>query len=253
MWTEFLFKPLLNALVGFYQIFGNLGTAIIALTVCLRVVLLPLTLPLLKTAQKMKDIAPKLDKLKKKYKDKQALAKAQMDLYRNEGIKPMAGLLPQIIQIVILIALYQAFRQVLGDNGGVEKLNEFLYDPLKLASDVQLNLKFFYLKLTDPDFIMIAGKKIPGIFLLLSAGAQFLSAKLRFPSVKAEAKVAKKTEAQSDDFASMMQTQSLYMFPLMSILIGLSFPSGLVLYWATFSLFNVAQQIIIEKRFKKSS
>lgn len=259
MWKTFLFQPLLNALIAFYHLFGNLGAAIFSLTISLRTFLLPLTLPSLKTAKKMKEIAPQLEKLKEKYEDdKEALAKAQMDLYREEGIRPFAGFIPQIIQIVILIALYQAFRRVLGNNGGVTKLNEMLYSILKLPENTELSLNFWYLKLTDPDtmyaFVKTLGieassflKKVPGVFLFGAAIAQFLSAKVMMPAVEKEKEVAKETEDKSDDFASMMRTQSIYMFPLMTLLIGTQFPSGLVLYWFTFSLFNLGQQFIIRK------
>jgi len=248
IWQTFLYQPLLNGLILFYQLFNSVGWSIIGLTLVLRLVLLPLTLPTLKSAQKMKELAPKLEKLKKKYSDdKQKLAQAQMDLYRTAGVKPFAGFLPQIIQIVILIALYQAFRQVLGD-GSIEKLNQMLYQPLKLAADTQLNLKFLYLDLAKPDFIRIAGRKLPGLFLIIAAAAQYLSARLMMPQTKKQKDVAKKTEAKSDDFAAAMQTQSLYIFPLMTLLIGLSFPSGLILYWLVFSVFNLVQQLLIKRQ-----
>lgn len=249
MWNTLLLQPLLNALIAFYHLFGNFGVAIIALTFTLRLLLLPLTLPSLKTAKKMKEIAPKLEELKKKHKDnKEALAKAQMALYREEGIRPLAGFLPQIIQIVILIALFQAFNQVLGNNGGVEILNELLYPFLRLPSDVQISLNFFYLNLSKPDLISLFGRNVPGFFLIGAAVTQFLSAKVMMPSAKKERQVAKETEDKSDDFASIMRTQSMYLFPLMTLFIGFRFPSGLVLYWLVFSLFNLVQQFIINKQ-----
>jgi YidC/Oxa1 family membrane protein insertase len=108
-------------------------------------------------------------------------------------------------------------------------------------------LQFLYLDLAKPDFFRIAGKKLPGLFLIVAAAAQFLSAKIMMPQTKKQKKAAKKTEDKSDDFAAAMQTQSLYIFPLMTLLIGLSFPSGLILYWLVFSLFNLVQQLIIKR------
>lgn len=251
MWHTFLYQPLVNALVGFYHLFGSLGWAIIALTVAIRLLLLPLVLPSLKAAQKMKELAPELEKLKAKFKDdKQKLAQAQMDLYRQAGINPLAGLLPNILQIVVLIAMYQAFNRVLGGNGSVEKLNEVLYQPLRFASDFKLNLNFLYLNLAKPDLLKVAGKSVPGIFLIFSAVFQFLSAKIMMPIAKKQEKIADKTPEKKDDFASAMQTQSLYLFPAMTLLIGFSFPSGLVLYWLTFSVVNLIQQVIINSKLR---
>jgi len=249
LWQLLLYQPLVNALIGFYQLFGSLGWAIIGLTLTIRFLLLPLTWPALQAAQKMKQLAPKLEKLRKKYKnDRQKLAQAQMELYRSAGIKPLAGFLPQIIQILILIALFQAFRNVLVGNGAIDKLNQVLYSALKLDPTTKINLHFYYLDLAKPDLIKVAGHNLPGIFLFASALGQFLSAKLMMTTSKGQEKIAKKTPEKTDDFAAMMQTQSLYLFPLMTIFIGLSFPSGLVLYWLTFSLFNLVQQIIISKK-----
>jgi len=247
LWNIALFHPLVNALIFLYQIIGNFGLAIIVLTVLLRIVLTPLTLPSLKAAQKMAQLAPELANLKKKYeKDKQKLAQAQMDLYKRNGVNPAAGCLPQIIQIIILIALYQAFAQVLQANGDVVvKLNQILYAPLKLMENSQFNLSFLYLNLTKPDTFTVSGIPIPGLFLILAALTQFLSSKMMQPQVKKEEAVAEKTEGKTDDIATSMQGQMLYLFPLMTIFIGFSFPSGLVLYWFVFSAFQLGQQYLV--------
>jgi len=251
VWFTFLEQPLVNGLIAFYHLFGNLGWAIFSLTVAIRFVLIPLTLPSMKASNKMKELAPKIAKLKEKYKgDKQGFAKAQMELYRQSGVNPAAGCLPQIIQIVILIALFQAFQQVLKSDGSaaIETLNRALYPFLQLPQDASLNLRFLYLDLTKPDLIKISGlPSLPGFFLLFSAIFQFLSSKWMMPTVNKEKELAKKTPGVADDFATAFQSQSLYLFPLMTIFIGLKFASGLAIYWFTFSLFNVVQQIIIQK------
>lgn len=259
IWFSLLYQPLVNALILFYQILGgNLALAIIGLTLTLRAIMIPLTAPSLKTAAKMKELAPELEKLKKKYKhDKTQFAKAQLALYQKHGANPAAGCLPQIVQIVILIALFQAFSQVLRSNGDtIVKLNEILYPFLKLAQDHVINMKFLYLSLDKPDMITLPFKigldklvidKIPGIFLVGSALAQFASSKMMMPVVKKEEKIAQKTPEKTDDMATAMQEQMLYLMPIMTLVIGFTFPSGLVLYWLTFSLFMLVQQKLVKK------
>ena len=247
LWHIFLYQPLINALILFYKIFfNNLGLAIIGLTVLIRLLLMPLTLPALKTAAKIKELAPKLEKLKKKHKgDQQAFARAQLELYRQHGANPAAGCLPQIIQLVVLIALFQAFRQVLGANAEtIGKLNGVLYPALRLPAKTTFNLKFLYLDLAQPDVFRLPGFRfpIPGAFLFLAAVTQFLTSKMMAPVVSAARKQAEKTPEKQDDMATIMQQQMMFMFPLMTILIGFSFPSGLVLYWLVFSLFQMGQQ-----------
>ncbi len=251
LWQLLLYQPLVNALFALYHWLGNLGWAIIVLTLIIRFLLLPLTWPALKASQKMRDLAPKLKKLRKKYaKNKEKLAAAQMELYRQAGIKPWASLVPQVVQVIILIALYQVFRHVLGGNGNLEKLNQLLYPALPFSIQSPINLRFWYLDLSQPDLFRWQGRLVfPGLFLTLSALSQFLSARLMLPAAQQQKQLAQKTPATSDDLIAAMQTQSLYLFPLMTILVGLSFPSGLVLYWLAFSLFNLGQQIIIKSKF----
>jgi YidC/Oxa1 family membrane protein insertase len=250
IWHTILYQPFVNALIFFYQIlFENLGWAILALTVIIRGVLIPLTLPSMKAAQKMKELAPEIAKLKKKYEnDKQGLAKAQMELYKQHGANPAAGCLPQIVQLIILIALYQAFINVLRSDGNVvEKLNQVLYPALKLGEETIVNTHFFWLDLAKPDLFHLPGLSfaLPGFFLILAALIQFLSSKMMQPVVTQAQKDAAKTEGKTDDMATAMQSQMLYLFPLMTIFIGYSFPSGLILYWFVFSLFTAIQQYFI--------
>jgi len=258
LWFSLLYQPLVNLLILFYQLLGqNLGAAIIGLTLAVRGLLLPLTLPSIRAAQKMRTLNPQLAKLKKKHgEDKQALTKAQMKLYQKHGLNPAAGCLPQIIQIIILIALFQAFNQVLRADGEVAvKLNQVLYSRLQLAEETTINSRFFYLDLTKPDLLEVknwrlAGleiNRLPGLFLIAAAVSQFISSKIMMSGAAAAQAKAKKTKGQEDDLAAMMQKQMLYMMPLMTLLIGFKFPSGLVLYWLTFSLFMLVQNWLIKK------
>jgi YidC/Oxa1 family membrane protein insertase len=261
IWNILLYQPLLNALILFYNLlFQNLGLAIIALTVLIRVLLIPLTLPSMRASNKMKELAPELEKLKRKHgKDKQAYAKAQMELYRQHGANPAAGCLPQIVQLIILIALYQAFRQVLYLNGDViQRLNEVLYSALQLPTDTVINTRFLFLDLTQPDIFklpegflggVIPG--IPGVLLISAALVQFFSSRMMMPVAQKAEKRAKKTPGEADDMAATMQKQMLYLFPLMTILIGFTFPSGLVLYWFVFSTLTAGQQYLLNARSNK--
>jgi len=237
-------------LIFFYKIFGsNLGWAIVALTVLVRLLVVPLMKPQLEASKKMQQLAPELEKLKKKFKDdKQKLLQAQMELYKQAGVNPGAGCLPQLIQFLILIALFQAFSQVLKADGAsvIEKLNEILYPSLRLPVSVHLNLNFLWLNLAKPDLLLLPSvPPLPGIFLFLSAIFQFLSAKMMMPVAKALPEEAKSEKKEgTDDFTAAMQMQMTYMFPLMTLLIGYSFPSGLVLYWLIFSLVSFVQQYL---------
>ncbi len=247
MFYTLLTQPLANGLILFYKLFGNLGLAIISFTVILRLLLNPLTKPYMDSMKKMKDLAPELEKLKKKHAgDKIKLAKAQSDFYKEKGINPGAGCLPYLLQIFVLIAFFNVFtRTINGDGNMTEKFNSMLYEPLKIKNEETISPKFLYLDITKPDTIKIPGFSfaIPGPLLLLSALAQFLSAKAQAPILNAANKKAKKTKTESDDFQVAMQSSMVYTFPLFTLWIGMKFPSGLALYWVTFSVLQLIQQV----------
>jgi len=247
IFTTLLIQPLANGLILFYKILGNnLGLAIIGFGLALRMILNPLTKPYMESMKKMKEFAPQLDKLKKKYKgDKMKLAQAQSEFYRQKGINPGAGCLPYLLQIVVLIAFFNVFSRTLSPNGEiVTRFNELLYEPLKFAADAVINTKFLHLDVTKPDVVNLSFLPfaVPGPVLLLAAFVQFISAKITAPYVEAEEKVAKKTKESTDDIQVAMQQSMIFTFPLMTIIIGVRFASGLALYWLLFSVYQAVQQ-----------
>jgi YidC/Oxa1 family membrane protein insertase len=241
-------EPLANGLIMFYNLFGgSLGLAIISFSVFLRIILNPLTAPYMNSMSKMRELAPQLDKLKKRHKgDKMKLAKAQADLYKEKGVNPGAGCIPYLLQIVVLIAFFNVFNITLKPDGDpTASFNEFLYPSLKFEENVKVNTEFLYLDLTKPDVIKLdfLPFPLPGPILILAALAQFITSKIMSPLVSAEEKVAKKTKEQSDDIQVAMQKSMTYTFPLFTLIIGLQFASGLALYWFVFSLTQTYQQV----------
>lgn len=249
MFNIIFYQPILNLLILLSNLFaGNLGFSIIVLTLFIRALLIPLMSPQLKSAQKMQSLAPELEKLKAKYQnDKQKFAQAQLELYKKHGINPAAGCLPSILQFFILIALFQVFTQVIKNQNDPEWIKNQLYPFVSFPSF--LNFKFLYLDLAKPDLISLSSQlKIPGLFVLLATVFQFLSSKLISPSVQKIKEEAKSTPEKTDDLSASMQKQMLYLFPAMTLIFGYTMPSGVILYWFTFSFFSYLQQVIISKK-----
>lgn len=244
---SYISQPLLNLLIVFYHIlFNNLGLAIIGFTLFIRLLLTPLTLPSMKMMQKMKEVAPEIERLKNKYKDdKKKLTQAQADFYKEKGINPVSGCLPQLVSIAVLIALFNGFSQVFRAGNITAQLNAILYPALKISGE--LNRTFLGYDLTQPDVfkLSILPVALPGVFLLLVAALQFVSSKMMAPNMEVAEKVAKKTEGKTDDIATSIQSQMMYTYPLITLFIGLKFPLGVVLYWGTFSLFQAVQQYFV--------
>ncbi len=257
-----LIAPFVNALFGLYYLVGNFGWSIVLVTILLKLILLPLVWPSLKSAGKIREIQPKLNKLKEKYgTNKQALAQAQMDLYKQEGVNPMSGCLPQILQIVVLLLFFSAFNLVSGfsgnkQKGSVEQINAQLIPSFKISEGFNFNLDFLGSDLSlTPAKSFSKGMGVDlvmSLILLVGSGAlQFLAAKMMMPNAQVSKNIAEKTKDKEDDMVAAMRTQSLYMMPAMTIFIGWNFSLGLLLYWFTTSLLTIGQQVLVNKINKK--
>jgi len=252
-----LIAPFINALIGFYHLFGNFGWAVIAVTALIRILLIPLVMPTLKNSKKMMELQPKLKKIQEQFKgDKKALAAAQMELYKKEGINPLSGCLPQILQIAVLIIFFSAFNMVVNysiGKGNLEAVNRNLIPAFQLKEGYQMNLNFLGSDLTkSPSQIFKTGMGLnmilPIILLLGSAVTQFFSSKLMMPSPKTDQKIVEKTKDKEDDMMGAMRTQSLYMMPAMTLFLGWGFNLGILLYWFMNSAVMLVQQLMVEKK-----
>lgn len=256
IFNQFLIWPILNVLIAFYKAFSSLGIpgafglAIIAATGLIRLLLHPLTATQLKSAHKMSSLKPQLDKLAQEHKnDKQRLQVEQLKLYKEAGVNPAAGCLPVLLQMPILIALYNVFFQVLGQ-GNIEKvvqdINKIIYFPI-LHID-KLDLSFFGLDLASKP----SDWQKMGWWLLLipviTGLLQFWQTKLMTPNHPQEKAIVKdKDKDKNQDMSTMMQKQMSIMMPLMIGFFAYSFPVGLSIYWNTFTVFGIIQQQSINK------
>lgn len=217
IWNNFFYLPLFNLLLFLsHLLFNNLGLGIIALTVLMRLILLPLSLPTMRYTKKMQDLKPAMDALKKQYgKDKKRLMEEQARLYKEHGVNPLSGCLPNIIQIAVVITLYQVFIHGL--------------------QVTEVSSQFLIWDITKPDKFYI----IP----LLAGISQFIYSAMLTPAVeKHPEKVAGEDKESVEDMASTMQSQMLFLMPIMTTMIGVALPSGLGLYWVVSTVMQVIQQ-----------
>ncbi|WP_299425211.1 membrane protein insertase YidC [uncultured Shimia sp.] len=107
-WFSFLTKPIMWLLMWLYGVIGNMGWAIIALTVVLKIIVFPLAYKSYASMAKMKELQPQMEKLKENAgDDRQKMQQAMMELYKKEKVNPAAGCLPILIQIPIFFSLYK--------------------------------------------------------------------------------------------------------------------------------------------------
>lgn len=236
MFNTFLYQPILNTLIFFTNFFqGSFGFAIIALTLLIRTVLIPLSLPSMKSAQKIKLLKPDLDKLKKKHaKDKKTLQQEQLKLYQQHGVNPAAGCLPTIAQFAILIALYRVFIDFI-NKGSIDSQT--------------INMQFLWLDLSKPDplYILPILAVISQFVLskMIMGGREHHTSKDLKKTKKELQKKDKKKEESTLEMGETIQQQMLYIMPVMTGFIALRFPSGLALYWVITTVFSTVQQYFV--------
>jgi YidC/Oxa1 family membrane protein insertase len=201
----------------------DIGAVIILVTIVIRLILAPFMHKSLKSQKAMNALQPKLNEVREQHKDnKEAQAKAMMELYKDNKINPLSSCLPLLIQLPILIALYQVLAHAL--KGHLDGLYRFVANP----------------GMIDPRFLHIIDLSKPNFaFAILAGLSQFWQSKMMLPKT-----------AGADATAKAMNVQMLYVLPLISIVIAWRLPAGLPLYWIVTTLFAIGQQYYINRTHK---
>lgn len=267
IFNTILIIPILNVLTGIYKLLlvigipGAFGISLILMTVLIRLILQPLTAKQIKSTQKLSQLKPRLDKLSQQYKnDKMRLQQEQLKLYQEAGINPAAGCLPLLIQMPVMIAIYNLFLALLNNpnmNQVVDSINKVVYFPfLKIST---IDLSFFGMNLAHkPNEWQKYGVWFLAIPVITGV-LQYYQTKLMTPTPPAAKDMEKPENGEKDkkkdneDMAAAMQKQMAVMMPLMIGFFSYSFPLGLSLYWNTFTIFGIIQQYQLNKQNKEEN
>jgi len=222
-----LYQPLFNLLIILYNCIpgGDFGIAIIILTLIIRALLVPLSIKSIRSQKQLQDIQPKIKEIQEKYKnDKEKQAQELLEIYKKEKVNPFGSLFLTFIQLPILIALYNVFRNGL-NSGELANLYSFV------AAPGQINTLFLgIVDLAKPSIL----------FAVIAAVCQYLQTKTLLPKTKMPA-------GAGADFTKAMQFQMTYLLPFMTFLVLFKLPSALGLYWIVGGLFSTVQQYLILK------
>ena len=221
-WFYFFTKPLFFVIDYLFKISGNFGTAIVLLTIAIRLIFFPLANFSFRSMAKMKAVQPEMMRLKELHKDdKVKLQQEMMALYRKEKINPASGCLPVLIQIPFFFAIYKMLFISL------EMRHQPFFGWIKdlSAQDPTSLFNLFGLIPWDPPSFMIIG-----IWPILMGASMWVQQKLN--------------PAPADP----IQAKIFAFFPLFLTIILASFPSGLVVYWTINNILTIAQQYVIVKK-----
>ncbi|GGQ00509.1 YidC/Oxa1 family membrane protein insertase [Actinomadura coerulea] len=218
------------------------GGSIILLTVLLRLLLVPLFVKQIHASRKMQELNPKVQALRKKYKnDKQRLNQEVMKLYQENGANPLSGCLPLLVQMPIFIGLFQTLKRISDAKPGQ---SVFAVSSDLVASAQNANIFGAHI----PDTFLNAWGTDPKSWtaIIVTGIAVVISSVTTFFTVRA----SMKRQPVADDANPMMQAQKMMVFlaPLFG-LFGLGFPLGVLMYWVTSNSWTLAQQHYIYKRY----
>lgn len=247
LWTIGVYQPILNTLVFLIEKMPghSLGWALIALTLIIRTLLLIPSQRAMRSQRKMQDIQPKLEELKKKYKDNQEkLAIETMKLWKNNKVNPFGSCLLLLVQFPILIALYYVVQ------GGLhpDKVG-LLYE--SIAANFSFDLiqtQFLGLNLLEINFFVLP--LIVGGLQYIQMSLAMSRAKKKKEEKKTSAKeVAKKIESERDFQSEMQMATNMmkYVMPVMIAFFTASLPAGVGLYWGTSTTYGIFQQLVVNK------
>jgi len=275
-----------------YNLVSNYGLAIILFTIIIKLILLPLNVRSQKAMKKQQKIQPILQQLQEKYKnDQEKLQREMMKLYKDNNISMMGGCLPMLIQMPILIGLYQVIQKPLSYLKGVDWMLQETIDKVYLLRDTfaqgtnlasmteeqlanmsQIQLSTWATRMngiSDPwsinfDFLGLDLSEVPSValdyimHLDFSDMGKILILLIPLFAVLSQVLMSKLTMVQSgqnnrntNDQAAQMSKSMQWMMPIMTLFFTFTLPSGMGLYWIISSLMQIVQQVALDFYFKQ--
>jgi YidC/Oxa1 family membrane protein insertase len=234
MWETIIVQPFVNILLLIAAGVKNFGLAIVLFTLLIKLLTYPLTAKQMKSTKAMQNLQsdPRYKKIMVKYKnDQERLAQEQMKLYKELGINPMGSCLPTLIQLPIILGLYQSIIKAMAATPyellGLERLFYNFLDPAKL---LPLQNKFLWMDLGQPERLNVFGVQIPVLAIIVVATTFLQSKVMQQPT----------TTNPNDQGAAMTKAMNLYM-PILMGWMAYSLASGLALYFLVSNVAGIVQ------------
>lgn len=250
------------AMWALYQVFKNYGLAIVFFTIITKLILVPIAIKQQKNQAKTALFQPKLERLKKMYgNNKEKYQQEMTKLYQAEGINPMASCGPMIIQLLLVIGIYDVVRKPLthilkipadsinyiiensDKNTELEAFMQFKADPGRfgeLAAEVAQKLNEFDITVFGFNFGAVPTMKSILVLIPILSGITALISSIISQKINAQNNPAM---AQAGGSMKMM----MYTMPLMSVWIAFKVPAGLGFYWIISNIFIIGQTILLGK------
>lgn len=237
MWQTIIIQPFTNVLLLINSLVHNFGVSIILFTILIRLLTHPLTVRQFKATKAMQELQedPHYLKMQEKYKgDKDRLAQEQMKMYQEKGINPLGSCLPTIIQLPIILGLYQSVTRAMAASPlELFNLQQIIYPKwINAANLLPLENQFLWMDLGQPERVNLFGLSIPLLAILVVVTTYVQSKLIQPPS------------SPDNQAAMMTNSMNIYM-PILMGFMAYSLASGLAIYFLTSNLFGIVQYAIL--------
>lgn len=225
MFQTIFFIPLYNALIGLTGLLGgSLGLAVVVLTLIVKIILAPLAHKSIVSQIEQKKLQPLVDALRKKYPDQKEQSQKMIELYKEHKTNPFAGCLLILLQLPIIIALYQVFL------AGATIIPEKLYT--WVVAPESINMMFLWIDM---------GSK--SILLAILAGISQFAQMYFSPTMQTNTTTSPVDEKDTQAVMMQgMQKSMKYTMPIMITVFAYAVPGAVALYWIVSNLCMIAQE-----------
>ncbi len=245
-WQNFVVDPLSNFIILIADNVGSFGIAILLITLAIRLVLLPLSVKGLRAQRAIQTLQPKLQVVKDRARgNKQREQQMTMELYKKEGINPLSGCLPLLVQMPVWLAMYGGLLTLghcatdagIVDMGRGGPGSDVLIACAAAGGSIPIDEQFLWFNLAQPDatfdipFLPESWPAYISVMALLSGVTFFLQSYM----------TPTPTTAGSGGIAASMQSVMKFM-PVFFVFIGWFFFSAFLLYWVWTGLIQIVQQ-----------
>ena len=239
LFTANIFQPLIDVFESVLKFFHNSlgvswGWSIVLLTICVRAVLIPLTMKQFRSMQRMQQHMPELKAIQNKYKDdKQRQQQEMMKFYKENQINPLGSCLPLVLQLPVFISLYYMLRQSLRvdicpqKQPGWDAVTHTVSSTAKtVPCGPHGGASFLFIS----DLTNHATGVVLVVLICLYVSTQLISSLM-----------------MSTAAMDKTQRQIMLVMPLFFVIFLINFPAGVIVYWITTNIWTIGQQYIIRR------
>ena len=244
LWNTVFYQPIYNALIFIIDniTFGDVGFAIILVTIVVKLILSPLTRKSIKSQILMKRMEPELKQIKKDFPNKEEQAKKTFELYKKYGTNPFSGCLVIILQLPVIFALYYVFYKGLSIDASL------IYSFIQIPTNLHTN------------FLGLIEMGSQSVFLGIFAGVtQFIQGYLSTPVKPKKVEVIKEKELVNEpktfqeQLSDSMQMNVRYVLPIFIAFIAWKISAAVALYWIVSNIFTITQEWYIRRQLTRNS